>query len=688
MPIASFELVLHGISRKPRRKIFASGRIHICFLAALCLLPLPARADWFDAHWQFRRPLQLDSDADHTGSDLAMAEFYTAGHAAADGRDVRVSLPDGRLVASHVLMAGPGDRMRIVFAITPGQNLYEVYFGNPDPAAPAGPHDVPYQTGLMLDMRHWIGRPFNDADQLASSWDLSGPPIGQTMITQPFYGYDPLGEQSRVISKLTGSLVAPVDGEYLFAGSVTGRGAVFIDGKSVLYIPGPAHDIRYSSKISLQRGPHDIVIYFGISGNQYSLSLAWRRPDIDKVESIPPTAFGVLSHATPQAMEERDKTLVADFKAEYQGECFEGENYSHRYQFTAFPPAVAADTGANYDWDFGDGIIAQGPTVEHVYMTAGNYPVRLTVHMGSNTDTQTSRIVVDRDWPNILQVTEDPILRQARVVAQYDPARVPEQWLPLMAQIEQDAQLGPPRLAAATQIARISRHASAVASLDCLRQTTQALILASQPEAAVKLLDQVPVDSDLEEKAASDEADLLIWLLADFPRALAVTERLPIATDPTLRLAHAESLILCGKSDEGKKLLDQLQSEQVDNGIKAAAVSGAMARTIEFRINERDWQTGEQEWQIWQERFPGVFAEGYSVLLRIKLMQLRHSPAAAKVAEAFADGIRDSSYAPQLLDLAAKLTATTDPAHSRQVRQELKDRYPEDPLSQEPGASN
>ncbi|MGA2233246.1 MAG: PKD domain-containing protein [Tepidisphaeraceae bacterium] len=669
-----------------RRKPLAFALTKFYLLASLFLLPLPARADWFDSHWQFRRPLQLVSDADHTGSDLAMAEFYTAGHAAPDGRDVRVSLPDGRLVASHVLMAGPGDRVRIVFAITPGQNLYEVYFGNPDPAAvSAAAQDVSYQSGLLLDMRHWIGRPFSDAGQLASSWDLSGPPIGQTMVAQPFYGYDPLGDQSRVITKLTGSLVAPVDGEYLFTGSVTGRGAVFIDGKSVLYIPGPAHDIRYASKITLQRGPHNIVIYFGISGNQYLLSLAWRRPDIDKVEPIPASAFGVVSHAIPQAMEERDKTLVADFKAEYQGECFVGDNYSHRLQFTAFPPSVAADAVAHYDWDFGDGVTAQGPAVEHVYMTGGNYPVRLTVHMGTNTDTQTSRIVVDRDWPNIMQATEDPILRQARVIAQYDPARVPEQWLPLMAEMEQDAQLGPARLAAATQIARVSRHASAVASLDCLRQTTQALILAGQPEAAVKLLDQVPVDSDLQEKAASDEADLLIWWLADFPRALAVTERRPVATDRTLRLAHAEALILCGKSEDGTKLLDQLQGEQVDNGIKAAAVSGAMARTIEFRINDHDWQTGEQEWQTWQERFPGVFAEGYSVLLRIKLMQLRHSPAAAKVAEAFADGIRNSSYSPQLLDLAAKLTAAPDPAHSQQLRQELKDRYPEDPLSQEAG---
>lgn len=661
------------------------GAIQIGLLLVLACFPAELRADWFDSHWQYRRPLQVDWDADHAdGHELAMAEFYTGGHSADGGADVRVTLPGGRVLASQVLMAGPGDRVRIVFALVSGQSLYEVYFGNPDPAPPpAGTDDVQYHCGLLLDMRHWSGGTYNTADQLAASWEQSSPEIGRTLVGQPFYGSNPLGEQSRCISKLSGSFVAPIEGEYLFAGSAAGRGAVFIDGKSALYLPGPAHDIRYATKVPLSRGAHDIVIYYASPGDQQNLSIAWRGPNMERVEAMPRTAFGVYAHGTAQGLEERDKTLVADFKADYQGECFVGQNYSHRFVFTAIAPAGAAENGARYEWDFGDGTTATGLTLEHVYVTAGVYPVSLTVRMDGNSDTQTSRIVVERDWANLAQATEDPVLRQARVVAQYDPAKVPERWLPFMAQMEQAAQLGPAELAADVQIARVSRHTSAVAALDCLRQMTHDLVLAGKIDAAVKLLDQVPVDSDIQEKAAADEADLLIWWLGDFQRALSVTERRAVASDADLRRAHAEALIFCGKGDEGKKILDQLQSEQVDNGIRAAAVSGAMARTIEFRINQRDWETGEEEWQTWQERCPAAFEEGYSVLLRIKLMQARHSPIAAKVAEAFADGVRDSSYAPQLLDLAAKLTAASDPAHSRRLRQELKDRYPEDPLSQE-----
>jgi hypothetical protein len=70
-------------------------------------------------------------------------------------------------------------------------------------------------------------------------------------------------------------------------------------------------------------------------------------------------------------------------------------------------------------------------------------------------------------------------------------------------------------------------------------------------------------------------------------------------------------------------------------------------------------------------------------VLRTKLMELRNRPeAAAKVAEAFATAVPMSPYAPQLLDRASKLLATDDPTKSLALRQLLKQKYPEDPLSQ------
>jgi hypothetical protein len=64
-------------------------------------------------------------------------------------------------------------------------------------------------------------------------------------------------------------------------------------------------------------------------------------------------------------------------------------------------------------------------------------------------------------------------------------------------------------------------------------------------------------------------------------------------------------------------------------------------------------------------------------------MELRKYPqAAAKLAEAFASAQPQSPYAPQLLDRASKLLVAVDPPKSQALRQLLKQKYPEDPLSQ------
>src|SRR5262245_54908486 len=83
--------------------------VHLWFISK-------SQAAWIDAAWPLRRPIDITWDAEHSnGDDLAWAEFYAAGRAKPDGSDVRVATEDGKLVASDVLMAGPGDRIRVAW---------------------------------------------------------------------------------------------------------------------------------------------------------------------------------------------------------------------------------------------------------------------------------------------------------------------------------------------------------------------------------------------------------------------------------------------------------------------------------------------------------------------------------------------------------------------------------------------
>lgn len=653
---------------------------------SVCLLLIigcaNCRADWFDNHWQFRRMIDVNWDADHaSGRDLAMVEFYTAGHAAADGSDIRVAREDGRLVASHVLRGGLGDRVSVVFALAAGQTRYAVYFGNADvaPPPPPGMEDVQYHCGLLMEMRRANNPRVNGMGDFPAAWDQAGPVIGRTLVGQPFYGVDPFGDYQRVITRLSGWLVVPVDGEYYFAGSVTGRGAIFLDGKPVLFMANHVGDQRFNVTLHLDRGGHEFVLYHYQPGGEDIVSVVWKRPDMSKPEILARQSFGIFARGRPGPLEEQGHALVADFEAQYVAEYFLGGNYSHRYQLTAHAPS-----GAKCDWDFGDGLNASGATVEHVFVTAGVYPICLTVRWNGNSDTQTVSLPVDRDWENIDQAQLDPLMKQARIIAGYDVSRVREDWLPWMIPIEQQALMTAPATAAGDRLASVPRHANATVAMIALRQVSGDLEAQHKFDDALHLWDLVPGESDLNPMAACYEAGMLDWTVADFARALKVMEPYAKSSNPPAKLSYAMALVLANRAGEAAPIFDSLQAGQEKLGANLGAVSGAMARTIEFRIAQRDWENGEADWDSWQTRCPAVFMEGYSVLLRTKFVE-QHVGflAAAKIAEAFAGAVPASPYAPQLLDRASRLLIKADPGKSKALRDELKAKYPEDPLSQD-----
>jgi PKD repeat protein len=664
------------------------SRVSSLAVGILLLCAAPAYSGWLGGDWNYRRALEVNWDADHAnGRELAMAEFYSAGHCSADGADVRVTDANGRIIPSHVLDMGPGDLVRIVFALQPHDTHYCVYFGNPNPPPPpAGTEDVKYLSGLLLEMRQFDGPLVKMRLDFPSAWDDAGPVIGKTLIDQPFYGLDPFGDFEQDVYKLSGSFSVPVADDYLFTGNLSGRGLLMIDGQGTLYIPGHAPDIRHRVMVHLAAGRHDFALYGQAFGHTQAFAIGWRLPNSPAVAIMPRNAFGILGHARAGALEEFGKTLVADFSPNYLGELFVADNdhYSHHYQFTAAVPNGADQSFMRFDWDLGDGTTAGGRTLEHVYVTPGIYPIRLTIRIGDHSDTQTIRLPVDRDWTSLDQPREDTALTQARIIARYDLSQIPEDWLPWIARIGQQARQDDLMLSAAGQMASRSHHANRDECLSTLRRLTTDLEIAGKTDAAIQLWSNVPNDSDLQPAAACALANQLIWTQADFSKALQAVSSFGESSDPTARRIYAEALILNNRADEGTKILNDLQADQDHSGTPSAAISGAAARTIEFRIDQRDWQSGQEEWETWQSRCPSSFVEGYSVLLRMKLMELRSSPAAAaSVAEAFATAIPNSPYAPTLLDRASKLLAKTDPAKSKQLRDELKNQYPEDPLSQQ-----
>ena len=639
-----------------------------------------AHAGWFDAAWSCRRTVDVAWNADQAkGDELAQVEFYSDGHAKPDRGDLRVATDDGNVVPSHVMADGPGDRVRLCFAMTKGVKRYAVYFGNP--AAPPPPDDFDFRSGLLMETKVWTGGRVQAFDQMEHSWDRSGPSLGHVLIDHAFLGYNPFDDHVQIISKLTGTLTAPLDGDYLLAMAVDDEGALYLDNRPTLLAHLGGGDIRYHTTVHLSVGPHAFTLYHVNQAGPMYFSVGWQPPGTPKVVVIAKQAFGDVyqqGNLTVGPLEVRGKTLVGDFAADRVAECALGERYVFHYRFTGQAHVAVP---VKYTWTFGDGQTGQGSVADHVYLREGLYAVRCVAHAGPNSDEQANRVVVGRDYAHLITAREDPPGLLSSIVAGYRLADVAPADLPRAVQLHLAADRPEPALTAATALAALPSQDDPAAALAALSATEANLLAANHPEAAIDLWDRVPKSAGIRPTAAARAADLALWWTGDAPRAATLLAPHQRHGSDDVRRLYAQALLLTGHAADATSTLDDLPAKAT--GSRRAALSGADARTVEFYITEGEPDAGDTAWARWMTDFPTDFAAGYSVVLQTKLMELRHrTAAAAAVAEAFADAVPTSSYAPQLLDRAAKLLAPNDPAKSAALHQQLKQEYPEDPLSQ------
>ena len=643
----------------------------------LLLIPTPAHAAWVDAAWPCRRTVDIAWNADKAaGGEIAMAEVYTDGHGLPTAADVRVATDDGKPVPFTVLTAGPGDRVRLAFALAKDVKRYAVYFGHPAPPATTQP-ELPITAGLLMETKVFNGGSLRTFEQLQHAWDRGGPLLGRTLIGHPFHGYNPFDDTVAYVSRLTGTLYAPADGDYLIAAAVDDDAAIYLDGHPTLVAHLGGADVRYHATAHLTRGPHAFLMVHVNAAGPGFISVGWQPPGDAKVSIIPRAAFGNLfadGNVVVGPLEIKGKALVGDLAADRVAECFIGpadDAYAFHYRFTG---RAKAGLPVGYDWDFGDGQTGTGSPVDHAYLRPGVYAVRCTAHAGTNADAQTCRLVVGRDYLHLPLAKEEPAAALSALAAKLDLSAVPPVDLPTLVRLHLTAGKADAAVTAATTLA--GQPSPPEGGLATLTAVEQVLLDANRPDPAVSLWEHVPVTSSLRPTAARRAAELALWWDGDAARAAAL-----VKADPDAKLAYAHALLLSGHADQARPILESARPRST--GSRKAALSGADARTVEFYITEAEPDPGDAAWQRWMADFPTDFLGGYSVLLRTKLMEVRHrDAAAATLAEAFADAVPTSSYAPQLLDRAAKLLAKTDPDKAAALRQRLKQKYPEDPLSQ------
>src|SRR5207244_4460481 len=121
--------------------------------------------------------------------------------------------------------------------------------------------------------------------------------------------------------------------------------------------------------------------------------------------------------------------------------------------------------------------------------------------------------------------------------------------------------------------------------------------------------------------------------VGDFASAAALLQPQATGKDDRIKRMYAQALLLSGKPRAATTILQALPIQPPANDPnKQPAISGASARTVEFYLTKSDWEAGEHAWEQWQARLPADFLQGYSVLLKVRLLEATKSPdSAAKV---------------------------------------------------------
>ncbi len=321
---------------------------------------------------------------------------------------VKVFDSTGVEVSAHIVSNVRHQPLRIIFDSSSGSELYyhAYVFTAADDTALSQSAPWPHPAGLSLEtkiltqnieqvythpgfMEAWSGaaRPvdFRPVDAVHASYPaaLLGP--GDKLINQQ--------NSSLALYTYKGWFNIHQAGEYDFATASNWGSTVFVDDRFVVHWPGK-HDFhagrrcQYSGKIYLEPGIHKFeYMNYNKWGSQFTMC-AWRYADgVYRIMTAP--EFLSWGYYRPDSIQSAKSDLCGSFSwqvtDDMRADIADGSPALVAIGFQVIPPAGYDTDQLEYRWRLGDGLIAQGAQIEHVYLARGLYEVTLTAVRAGNT---------------------------------------------------------------------------------------------------------------------------------------------------------------------------------------------------------------------------------------------------------------------------------------------------------------
>jgi tetratricopeptide (TPR) repeat protein len=654
---------------------------------------------------RLERVVQLPSGAGQPA--IVVTEFHTHGELQSDGQNLAV-FHNNQMVPWKVLQVGPGDFCRVAFQPVPGGKSYRIAHGGRvgrpgDEAKEEAPTwKEPASAGLLLETHRWKACDLNSLTSVQTA--LAGSErIGSDYVPTVSHRFNPFSsDPAPFLSVYRGTLQIDTAGVHQFFTSSQDASFLLIDGKHVVAAPGahgPVGDARIKGEVNLSAGPHPFEYYHAAAGHDACMVAAWQPPKASTPELIPAKVFGgqrSVLHLAPGAARHPNKGLLPEFAVEIVGEVplVDSDEPLVRAQFHA---ARATSAAGRLQWDFGDGQTSDLSDPVHVYLHPGIHLVKLTVK-GNMTVESANRVQIHRaivlpdgkkrpdqldDYLTIFQRYDSTVLKPLallQVVRGYDQ----------LGQTTKAARFGKVGLLS-ERVLEDEEPVHALVKLvgpmlrDRLDDSAGALEVW---QAAVKAMRR-------EQWKAECELAAVDICLADLDqrkeaRALldSATARLKSWNDPALA-SQAQRLwgdwyARIGDRQAARTAYERSMTSRGRPGstIEQNAWRGAVSRSTEAFLRDKQLDRALEELRRWQDMFPTDKIEGHLPLLQAQLAVARGKLVQPLV---LADDLvvvnPVSPYADRLVFLAAECAEKLHrPERARAGYQALVADYPGSPL--------
>ncbi len=654
---------------------FLKRILTLSWLVAAVAAPLVGaeRRAWQDPALAFRRHAVVNT-ARTDSVDVVVSEFYTHGALRPENPALSVyalSQP----MPYRVLQIGPGDFCRIAFQPKMGTKNYQIYYGTGPPAQSSPSWTA--TSGLLLETREWKTCDLQRLDSVRNAFKMAKP-IGAGYVARVFQRSNPFDvEPAPYLSRYKAMLTVRQGGMYAFFTSSQDCSFLLIDGKLVVAQPGrhrPVGRARFEGKAQLKAGQHRFEYWHAAGGKDTCAVAAWRLPGADKstrITPIPPKAFGDgnVLHLPLTGLEQHHKGPMADFRLVVQGDApiEASDAWAVRVQFRAVLDSVM-QTG-KYLWSFGDGQTSQQAVPTHIYLHPGEYRITLHVKLRGKIHQIASRVWIKRPASGTYKQPGDSLDDYLPVVDTYDPALLDS--LSLLQLVRLRCQRY--EWAQALEAGKTAFDQDAHATDDAVRWQLVQLL---GPVARVRL--QAAEEAfDLWKQAgktiqrgtwralcALEAADLLLNELLQSQQAseyLKFAERFlqPVTGPDAGKLYRLWGDWYARQSDaEQARANYRKAAEQRTLGLRSVqknAQRGALSRSTEAFLRDKDLVRAWETLSRWQRDFPADKAEGYLSILLARYWIARKKP---KIAIAVAGDLLTvtprSPYADRLVMVQAE----------------------------------